>query len=100
MNRFGLLLVLLFLLSAVNAGATQQGQSALRSFKIMDACAKQAQTAFPDFNADSFSRQSSLPSPPPLAAGSALAGRRFCPSDRELRRPARAAYRVRYPGWR
>jgi hypothetical protein len=53
MNRFGLLLVLLFLLSAVNAGATQQGQSALRSFKIMDACAKQAQTAFPDFNADS-----------------------------------------------
>jgi len=53
MNRFGLLLVPVFLLSPVCAGATQQGQSVLRGWKVMDACARQAQTAYPEFSADS-----------------------------------------------
>ena len=52
MNRFGFLLVAAFLLQSANAGATQQGQSALRSWKSMDNCARQAQTAYPDFSAD------------------------------------------------
>jgi len=53
MNRFGLLLVLVFLLAPISARATQQGQTALRSWKVMDACARQAQTAYPEFSADS-----------------------------------------------
>jgi hypothetical protein len=53
MNRFGLLLAAMFLLPPVGAGASQQGQSALKSWKVMDVCAKQAQTAYPDFSAES-----------------------------------------------
>jgi hypothetical protein len=53
MNRFGLLLAAVFLLSPLSARATQQGQTALRSWKVMDACARQAQTAYPEFSADS-----------------------------------------------
>jgi len=53
MKRFGLLLISLLLLSPACAWATQQGQTTLRNFKTMDACARQAQTAYPDFNADS-----------------------------------------------
>ncbi|HMD66030.1 MAG TPA: hypothetical protein VKG22_05205 [Stellaceae bacterium] len=52
MTRFAFPLVVAFLLSAVSAGATQQGQSALRSWKMMDSCARQAQTAYPEFNAE------------------------------------------------
>jgi hypothetical protein len=52
MNRFTFLLVAVFSLSAVSAGATQQGQTALRGWKVMDSCARQAQTAFPEFNAE------------------------------------------------
>jgi hypothetical protein len=52
MNRFAIPLVAALLLSAVSAGATQQGQSALRGWKVMDNCAKQAQTAYPDFSAE------------------------------------------------
>ncbi|MBV9686779.1 MAG: hypothetical protein JO096_06175 [Alphaproteobacteria bacterium] len=52
-KRFGLLLVPLLLLSPAGAWATQQGQTTLRNFKTMDVCARQAQTAYPDFNADS-----------------------------------------------
>jgi hypothetical protein len=37
----------------VGASATQPGQATLKNWKVMDACAKQAQAAFPDFNADS-----------------------------------------------
>ena len=33
--------------------ATQQGTTAVAKWKTMDTCAKQAQTAYPDFNADS-----------------------------------------------
>lgn len=53
MNRFGFLLAAVFLLTPLDAGATQQGQSAMRSWKAMDSCARQAQTAYPDFSAES-----------------------------------------------
>jgi hypothetical protein len=52
MNRFAFPLVVGFVLSAASAGATQQGQSALRSWKVMDSCARQAQSAYPDFSAE------------------------------------------------
>jgi hypothetical protein len=52
MYRFAVPFVVASLLSAVSAGATQQGQSALRSWKVMDNCARQAQTAYPDFSAE------------------------------------------------
>ena len=42
-----------FMVAAVSAHATQQGQWALGSWKAMDNCAKKAQTAYPDFNAES-----------------------------------------------
>jgi len=35
------------------ADATQQGQGALIKWKGMDVCAKQAQAAYPDYNAES-----------------------------------------------
>ena len=35
------------------ASASQQGVVVMRNWKTMDECAKQAQTAFPDFTADS-----------------------------------------------
>ena len=53
MNQLAFLLVAVFFLSAVDAGATQQGQSALRGWKTADSCARQAQTAYPDFSAES-----------------------------------------------
>jgi hypothetical protein len=53
MNRFVFLLVAGSLLWPIGAGATQQGQSALRSWKTADSCARQAQTAYPDFSAES-----------------------------------------------
>lgn len=53
MNRFGFLLVAVALVSPLSAGATQQGQTALKNWKTMDTCAKQAQTAYPDFTAES-----------------------------------------------
>jgi hypothetical protein len=40
-------------LAGVSAEATQQGQGALVKWKGMDVCTKQAQAAFPDFNAES-----------------------------------------------
>lgn len=52
MNRFTFPLVAVLLLSAASAGATQQGQSALRGWKVMDSCARQAQTAYPEFSAE------------------------------------------------
>jgi hypothetical protein len=52
MNRFGFLIAATFLLTSASARATQQGQSALRSWKAMDNCARQAQTAYPDFSAE------------------------------------------------
>jgi hypothetical protein len=40
-------------LSAGTARATSQGVGAIIHWKTMDACAKQAQAAFPDFTPDS-----------------------------------------------
>lgn len=53
MNRFALTLAAAPALWAVCAQATQQGQQALRNWKQMDNCSKQAQTAYPNFDADS-----------------------------------------------
>jgi hypothetical protein len=53
MNRFAFPLVAASLLWPLGAGATQQGQAALRGWKTADTCAKQAQTAYPDFSAES-----------------------------------------------
>jgi hypothetical protein len=53
MNRFAFPLVAVSLLWPLSAGATQQGQGALRSWKTADNCAKQAQAAYPDFSAES-----------------------------------------------
>jgi hypothetical protein len=52
MRRSTFVFVAVFLVGATSAGATQQGQQALRNWKVMDNCAKQAQTAYPDFSAD------------------------------------------------
>ena len=53
MNRFAVPLAAVFLLWPLSVGASQQGQGALRSWKTADSCARQAQTAYPDFSADS-----------------------------------------------
>ena len=53
MRRLGIILAAAAVLQPVGAGATQQGQTALRNWKTMDSCARQAQTAYPDFNAES-----------------------------------------------
>jgi hypothetical protein len=53
MTQFTLLLAAAFFLSAIGAQATQQGQAALRGWKQMDNCARQAQAAYPEFTADS-----------------------------------------------
>ena len=52
MNRFAFPLLAVSLLWPLSVGATQQGQSALRSWKTADSCAQQAQTAYPDFSAE------------------------------------------------
>jgi hypothetical protein len=53
MNRFGLPLAAVLLLSIGAAEASQQGQTAVLYWKAADKCAKQAQDAFPDYNAES-----------------------------------------------
>jgi membrane protease subunit (stomatin/prohibitin family) len=53
MKRFAFALAATFVLSAVGAQATQQGQTALRGWKQMDNCTRQAQAAYPEFSADS-----------------------------------------------
>ena len=42
-----------FALASGTAGATGQGEAAIRKWKTMDNCASQAQRQFPDFTADS-----------------------------------------------
>jgi hypothetical protein len=40
-------------LSAGASQATQSGQAALQSWKVMDVCAKQAQAAYPEYSTES-----------------------------------------------
>jgi len=56
MNRLGIVLLILALAPAA-ARASQQGLLVTKNWKTMDQCAKEAQTAFPDFTADSNARR-------------------------------------------
>ena len=53
MNRFGLPLAALLVLWFGAAEASQQGKTAAFNWKAADNCAKQAQAAFPDYDAQS-----------------------------------------------
>ncbi|MBV8131068.1 MAG: hypothetical protein JO282_00960 [Alphaproteobacteria bacterium] len=54
MKRSGLTLAAVLLLLLIGtAAASQQGQTAVVYWKAADKCAKQAQAAFPDYNAES-----------------------------------------------
>jgi hypothetical protein len=73
-----LLLLATLALSIGAAQATQQGNGAIAKWKTMDKCARQAQTAFPDFSPDSNAKRdaalknclnaNNLPPRDPLAA--------------------------------
>ena len=53
MNRVGMVFLILGLLLALApARASQQGVVAMKNWKTMDLCARDAQAAFPDFTAD------------------------------------------------
>ena len=53
MNRYVIVFAAALLSQPIGAKATQQGQAAMRGWKAMDNCARQAQAAYPDFSADS-----------------------------------------------
>ncbi len=53
MNPLAFSLFAALVLSAVGAQATQSGQAALQHWKVMDVCAKQAQTAYPEYSTES-----------------------------------------------
>ena len=53
MKRLVLALAAAIVINCAGAQATQQGQQAIRSWKQADNCARQAQAAFPNFDADS-----------------------------------------------
>jgi len=57
MNRFALPLAAALLLPSMCAQATQQGLQVIRNWKQADNCARQAQTAYPNFDADSNARR-------------------------------------------
>ena len=44
-------------LGAPSAHATQAGQQAIRNWGAMDQCAKDAQSAFPDYSADAYAKR-------------------------------------------
>ncbi len=82
MNRLGMALPTLALLLALvpaAARASQQGVVAMKNWKTADLCAKEAQTAFPDFTADAQAKRDAklkeclagknLPPREPLAPG-------------------------------
>jgi hypothetical protein len=82
MNRFGMSLRILALALALAPGAvraSQQGVVTMKNWKSMDLCAKEAQTAFPDYSADSQAKRDAklkeclqgknLPPREPLAPG-------------------------------
>jgi hypothetical protein len=80
MNRLAILAAAALVLASTAVEATQQGQGALVKWKRMDVCAKQAQAAFPDFNAESNAKRDAklkeclnadgLPPRQPVAPGS------------------------------
>ena len=53
MNRLACFLAAALALWSTGAEATQQGQQALRNWRRMDICAKQAQAAYPEYSAES-----------------------------------------------
>ncbi len=53
MKRLAATGLLAFCLAAGQAAATQQGQQAIDQWKEMDACARKAQAAHPDYTAQS-----------------------------------------------
>ena len=80
MTRLGIAVTLLVLVLAPTAAmASQQGVQATKNWKTMDQCAKQAQTAFPDFTAEANAKRDTklkaclegqnLPPRAPLAPG-------------------------------
>ena len=80
MNRVGIAcLILVPLVALAPARASQQGVVAMKNWKTMDLCSKEAQTAFPDFTADAQAKRDAklkeclagknLPPREPLAPG-------------------------------
>ena len=81
MNRLGIALPLFGLVLALAPAAmpSQQGVQATKNWKTMDQCAKEAQTAFPDFTAEANAKRDTklkaclegqnLPPRAPLAPG-------------------------------
>ena len=53
MDRLAFLVAVAMVLSGGSVEATQQGQGALIKWKQMDVCAREAQAAYPDNNAES-----------------------------------------------
>jgi hypothetical protein len=53
MYRITFLSAAALILLIAGAEATQQGQTAIALWKLMDVCARQAQTAYPDYNPES-----------------------------------------------
>ena len=76
------LLALIMLVAGNAAAATQEGVTAMANWKAMDNCARQAQAAFPDFNADSNAKRDAK-----LRA--CLAGSNLPPRQPETPAPAR-----------
>ena len=80
MNHVGMaLLTLALLFELAPARASQQGVVAMRNWRTMDLCAKEAQAAFPDFTAEAQAKRDAklkdclagknLPPREPLAPG-------------------------------
>jgi len=73
MKRRALVLSVLLLTPAA-ATASQQGVIAIKNWKAMDLCAKEAQIAFPDFTADANAKRDAK-------LKECLAGRNLPPRD-------------------
>ena len=57
MRRIIVLAALVLALAADRAAATQPGVDAIKRWKLMDVCARQAQAAFPDFTAEASAKR-------------------------------------------
>ena len=79
MNRLGLALLFLALAAPAVFANSQQGMVTVKNWKTMDQCAKEAQTAFPDYTAEANAKREAklkeclegknLPPRGPLAPG-------------------------------